>query len=483
MNINIDDTIVAISTPLNGESGIGIVRMSGKSAINIADKIFISKDKKKPSEFKTFTVHYGWISVSPGNVLDEVLLTVMRAPKTYTREDIVEISGHGGPVVLKKILTLCMDTGARIAQPGEFTKRAFLNGRIDLAQAQAVCDLICAKTDQQTKIFINQVKGALSEKIKTLRSKLIGLIAQIEVSIDHPEEDMNFLPKQDIIRNIGSLSNEVILLIEQAKKGKIYEKGLKAAIIGKPNVGKSSLLNILLAEDRAIVTHIPGTTRDIISETFNLKGIPVTLMDTAGIRKHNIKLKTGSYGKIEQLGIERAKKALNEAEIILFMCDVSRRPANEDKYISELIDKDGDNKKTILILNKKDLGDKYSSGYKKLFAKKVPKAPSVKISALRKENIDKLESVLYDTIMEGDKNLHSPDTAEIPLITNIRYEQSLIKCKEDLNKAIQEVGAGKSEEFIVIHLRQALDELGKITGETTTEEIIDSIFSQFCIGK
>jgi len=279
MNINIDDTIVAISTPLNGESGIGIVRMSGKSAINIADKIFISKDKKKPSEFKTFTVHYGWISVSPGNVLDEVLLTVMRAPKTYTREDIVEISGHGGPVVLKKILTLCMDTGARIAQPGEFTKRAFLNGRIDLAQAQAVCDLICAKTDQQTKIFINQVKGALSEKIKTLRSKLIGLIAQIEVSIDHPEEDMNFLPKQDIIRNIGSLSNEVILLIEQAKKGKIYEKGLKAAIIGKPNVGKSSLLNILLAED--IVD--TGRTIKVIRELLLYRGAAsvkvVTLLD------------------------------------------------------------------------------------------------------------------------------------------------------------------------------------------------------------
>ncbi|MFN3966670.1 MAG: tRNA uridine-5-carboxymethylaminomethyl(34) synthesis GTPase MnmE, partial [Endomicrobiia bacterium] len=346
---NYEDTIVAISTPVSGEGGIGIVRLSGSDSISIADKIFFSKNGKKPSEYQTHTVHYGWIK-DEDKIIDEVLLTIMKAPKTYTREDIVEISGHGGPIVLRKILDLCLKNGARLARPGEFTERAFLNGRIDLLQAEAVCELIRSKTNHAASISANQLKGALSEKIKKIKEELINLISNIEVSLDYPEEDLEFISNEKIEDILKSSIKKIEDILKALKKGSIYKEGIKVCIIGKPNVGKSSLLNALLSDDRSIVSHIPGTTRDIVSETFCIKDIPVTLMDTAGI---GLKKISEDEKYLQELSEEKTKNAISKSDIIIFIVDVSSEITDEDIKIADKLSEE--NKKTILVLNKIDI--------------------------------------------------------------------------------------------------------------------------------
>ena len=481
-----ENTIVVISTPLAGESGIGIVRMSGKDARSIGDRMFMSKDGepggkhlgRRVSKFKTFTIHYGWIIDKDSQIIDEVLLTVMRAPKTYTREDIVEISCHGGLIVLKKVLELCIQHGARLAKPGEFTKRAFLNGRIDLVQAEAVCDLIRSKTDQSARISLQQIKGTLSDRIKALRTKILDLVAQIEVDINYPEEDIEHISNNRLLKQIDPLIDEVTQLCESARKGKIYREGIKMAIVGKPNVGKSSLLNRLLSDERAIVTPYPGTTRDIITEAFNLNGVPVTVMDTAGIRSHY-----ATNDHIEKLAFARSQSAINDAEFIISLCDISSNPSNDDRLILDLIHKSG--KKRILVLNKKDLvrnPGKLAKNYLELFNRKENLSYCI-VSVLNNQGIDKLEEMLFKLVTEQPDSMAAPDIAENIIVANIRHELLLKECIKNLEKSITLINSGEPAELIVFHLKHALDNLGEIIGHVTADDLLDRIFSSFCIGK
>lgn len=465
----IDDTIVAISTPI-GESGIGIVRLSGSEAINIADKIVTLRSGKRISHLCSHTVHLGYVhNNNNGEYIDEVLIIVMHAPKTYTKEDVVEISCHGGSVVLNKILTLCLSHGARMATPGEFTKRAFINGRIDLIQAEAVCDLIRAKTAKAASISFQQLTGKLSNKIRALRDELVTLLSYIEVSLDYSEEDIHFITKKDILEKINSIQATIDYLLNSYQIGKLYRDGIKIVIAGKPNVGKSSLLNALLKEERAIVTPIAGTTRDAISEMFNLRGIPVVVIDTAGIRTHSTDL-------IEKMGIELARKYLQAADIVLFVCDITTEVSDEDKYIANLIRFAGT--KCIIVANKIDLPNKFPiDNYLSLFPDKYP---HVSISCLYLQGIDLLEEIIYALCTQGN-TLGNPDMQETPVVSNIRHQQCLFEAKKVLSEALSNLH--HSEEVIALYIKSAIDHLSQIIGEVTTEDILDTIFSQFCVGK
>ena len=485
-----NDTIAAISTPGSGEGGIGIVRLSGKNSLSIADKIFApgknAGDKHarlKPSMFKTHTVHYGWI-VDGKTRIDEALLTLMRSPKTYTREDIVEISGHGGPAVLRNILELCISNGARIAGPGEFTRRAFLNGRIDLAQAEAVCGLIRAKTDRSSGIAVEQIKGALSEKIKGLRAGLIKLAAGLEAELDYSGEGIEFVSRKNARQALNKILEDINTSLSASRKNRVYVEGVKIAITGRPNVGKSSLFNALLEKERAIVTAIPGTTRDVIAETFNLRGIPVTIMDTAGIMSGNLE-------QIEKISTAKSKEILGLADIVIFVVDFSRPLSRNDRDIARLISASA--KKVILVLNKADLACSTAKKRKKLTtelvkflaAKEHPARQPVIVecSALKNKGIAALETALYNKILEENNLLKSPDAAESSFVVNSRQERSLANAGESISQALDALSRSEPEEFVVLHLRAALDRLGEITGETTTEEILDAVFSNFCVGK
>jgi len=473
---NIEDTIVAISTPVSGEGGIGIVRLSGPDSISIADKIFFSKDGKKPSEYSTHTVHYGWIK-EEDKIVDEVLLTVMKAPKTYTREDIVEISGHGGPIVLRKILDLCIKNGGRLARPGEFTERAFLNGRIDLLQAEAVCDLIRSKTSHSANIIANQLKGVLSEKIKKIRKELINLISNIEVSLDYSEEDIKFISNKETEEILKTNIEKIEEILKALKKGNIYKEGIKVCIIGKPNVGKSSLLNALVSDDRSIVSHIPGTTRDVVSETFCIRDIPVTIMDTAGI---GLTKTSEDENFLQKLSEEKTLNAISKSDIILFIVDISSGVTEEDIKIADNLSKK--NKKTILVINKIDLK---KNDAKEIFEKlkKYNFFESITCSALYKINIDKLEDKIVQMTTGSNSELSTPDTIETEFIGNARQEQALTKASENLVNALNSISNNESLEFSALYIKSALDSLGELIGETTTEEILDTIFSKFCVGK
>ncbi|MDI6758562.1 MAG: tRNA uridine-5-carboxymethylaminomethyl(34) synthesis GTPase MnmE, partial [Candidatus Omnitrophota bacterium] len=366
-NLDLSDTIVAISTSI-GESGIGIVRLSGKEAFSIADKIFVSKDNKKPSAFKTYTIHYGWIvrqATKQRKIIDEVILTVMRKPKSYTKEDIVEINCHGGILAVRAVLELVLESGARLAEPGEFTKRAFLNGRIDLAQAEAVLDTIRAKTDSALKIGVEQLRGVLSDKVNNLRNALLEIIAALEADIDFPEEEAglvnpvknnqiqiqeqeisNGINLKEILERLNRLNNELKDIIEAARYGRIIREGLHVVICGRPNVGKSSLLNALLRKERSIVTPIPGTTRDTIEEIIDIKGIPIRIVDTAGILEPR--------DLIEKHAVERSKKQIDLADLVILLFDGSRRLSKDDTALIAKLKK----KVVIAIINKIDLKQK-----------------------------------------------------------------------------------------------------------------------------
>lgn len=457
LKINLDDTITAISTA-TGNGGIGIVRISGKDAINIADKLFVSPKGKKLSEQKSHTIHFGNI-VYNGNIVDEVLVSVMKAPNTYTREDVVEINTHGGYRAVTSVLNTVIKAGARMAEPGEFTKRAFLNGRIDLTQAEAVTDIINARTDAAKDAAMKRLEGRLSKKIKELRDQLITMLAHIEAIIAYPEHDDEAMTYSTIAKGTESVLAEIEKLIKTADTGKIYKEGIKTVILGRPNVGKSSLLNTLLEEDRAIVTDIPGTTRDTLEEMLNVGGIPLNIIDTAGIREtDNI---------IEQIGVEKSKSLAEDADLVLLMFDGSRELSDEDRELIELTK----GKKVITIINKLDLEPKIDF-------ESIRELDPINISVKTDEGIAKIYDRIKSMFMSGDININN----EV-LISGERNKASLIKAREFLNNVMVTVQTGMPEDFVTMDMTEAYEALGEITGEALDEDIIDKIFSEFCLGK
>ncbi len=477
------DTIVAVSTP-PGESGIGIVRMSGKNAIKIAGKIFSSTEKKKLSGFKTHTIHYGYIveraqehppslklrrtgkstrAQAKKKIIDEVLLSVMRAPKTYTKEDIVEINCHGGMVPLRKVLELITKKGARIAEPGEFTKRAFLNGRLDLAQAEAVLDVIRAKTDAGLKASMGQLEGELSREINSIRSGIVDVCADIEAAIDFPEEDIEVDTKREWIKKIKTTGKRLEKLADTYHNGAILRNGITVVICGRTNVGKSSLMNLLLKRDRVIVTHIPGTTRDAIEEMVNIKGIPIKLVDTAGIRK--------KHGIIEKEGISKSLFFLSRADLILCVLDGSERLRRDDTELLRNI-KD---KCAIIAINKSDLDPALDTNQIKRISKNND---VVRISCLKKKGIDRLEDKVYNKIWNG--KVYSSNQL---MLNNARHKNAIDRTITALSRALDAARKGLNAEFISLDIRESISALGEILGELYAEDILDVIFSKFCIGK
>jgi tRNA modification GTPase len=469
------DTIAAISTPL-GEGGIGIVRISGKDAIKIADKIF--RGKLPPSQMPSHTVHYGEIVDSTTKeVIDEVLLTVFRAPKSYTAEDLVETSCHGGYLVLSKVLEQAINSGARLAQPGEFTLRAFVNGRIDLSQAEAVAELIRSKTDLGHKLALRHLKGDLSEKIKSYRDTLIDILARLEVEIDFSEEDIEPFDRSEAGKKIESIEKNLESLLATYHDGKILREGLNVVIIGKPNVGKSSLLNALLKEDRAIVTPIPGTTRDIISEYANFKGIPVRLVDTAG---YHI-----SRDTIELEGIRRTKIEMSEADIILLVIDDSQDVGTEDLELERQIQFDfrslslskskGKDSQYFIVFNKIDIA---SDDLTKKNEDKFKDKPQVKVSALKGDGIENLKEMIVSCAL----TLKNDQTQGV-ILSSLRHKDTLTRAKKSLSLAKDSLHKNLSPEFVALDLKAALDAIGEVIGKTVTDDILNKIFSEFCIGK
>lgn len=456
-----EDTIAAISTP-HGTGGVGIIRISGDKAFEIAEKIF-----KGNRDFKlicSHTINYGKI-VNPENgaVLDEVLLSKMEKPKTFTREDVVEINCHGGMVVLKNILELCIKQGARLAEPGEFTKRAFLNGRIDLSQAEAVIDLINSKTNESSKAAINQLEGKLSQKIKDARRKLIELLAHIEVTVDYPEHDIEEITGQMIYKEIGEIKQKLCDIIKGFEKGRIIREGIDAVIIGKPNVGKSSLLNELSGKSKAIVTDIPGTTRDIIEEYININGIPLRIIDTAGIRE--------TEDVVEKIGVERTHKAINDADLIIMMIDAKRGMDEEDNKILTML---GD-KKLIILINKTDIVDEDQiCKIESLLAGKK----YIKTSMKEGTGINELESTITELFVQGEVNIN-----EEVLLTNIRHKNLIDMAVSSIEKAMDAIENFMTLDLVSIDITDAADYLGQITGESVSEDVMHEIFSRFCLGK
>lgn len=453
------DTIAAISTPI-GEGGISIVRLSGEDAIEIANKVFKGADLTKVA---THTIHYGHI-VDPQSkkVIDESMVSVMHGPKTFTREDVVEINCHGGIVVTNDILQLLLANGARMADPGEYTKRAFMNGRIDLTQAESVMDIIRAKTDKSREVAMNQLAGGLMEKIKAMRQDLLDTMAQEEVNIDYPEYDMDDMTGQEMKEKAEAVSQKISDLLKTAQEGKIIRNGLATAIVGRPNVGKSSLLNYLTQDDKAIVTDVAGTTRDTLEEYVSVKGVPLKLIDTAGIHH--------TEDKVEKIGVERSKKAVEEADLVLLLMDSSRELSDEDKSLLEFTN----HKKRIIILNKSDLGAKIS----REMITKLTDSPVVTTSILRKENLDQLEKAIEKLFFAGIEN-----SANQVMVTNQRQAGLLQKAKQSLQDVVSGVDNDMPLDLVQIDLNDAWDTLGEITGESAPDELITELFSQFCLGK
>jgi tRNA modification GTPase len=457
----LEDTIAAISTPL-GEGGIGIVRVSGKDAFKVADKIFIGK--LPPSQMPSHTVNHGEIvDTKNKEVIDEVLLTVFRTPKTYTAEDLVEISCHGGYLVLSRVLEQALNCGARLAQPGEFTLRAFVNGRIDLSRAEAVAEVIRAKTDLGLKLALRHLKGDLSERINSYRESLINILARLEVEIDFSEEDVEPLDRKEAVREIESIENELESLLFTYHDGKILREGLNVVIIGKPNVGKSSLLNALLKEDRAIVTPIPGTTRDVISEYANFKGVPVRLVDTAGYRL--------SRDTIELEGIKRTKIEMNEADIILLVIDTSLEVDADELELGRQIK----GSECLIVLNKIDIS---SDDLVKKNEGKFKDRQRPRVSALEGDGIEELKEMIVSCALTLKK-----DQTQGVMLSSLRHKNALTRAKKSISLSKDSLHKNLSPEFVALDLKAALDAVGEVIGKTVTDDILNKIFSEFCIGK
>ena len=457
------DTIAAISTP-PGEGAIGIVRLSGEEAIAVADRVY-KLGSKQLADQTSHTIHYGNI-VNPktNDTVDEVMVTVMRAPKTFTREDVVEINCHGGILAVNQVLQIVLQNGARLAEPGEFTKRAFLNGRIDLSQAEAVMDLIRAKTDKAMYVALQQLDGNLSNLIRNLRSEILDTLAQVEVNIDYPEyDDVEEMTSILLIEKAKQVKAAVQQLLETASQGKILREGLATAIIGRPNVGKSSLLNYLLREEKAIVTDIAGTTRDVIEEYVSVKGVPLRLIDTAGIRE--------TEDIIEKIGVERSRKALVDADLILLVFNQNEPLTDEDKALIEATNQNH----RIIILNKMDLPNKLDLEELEFL---VGEDAIVKTSVLTQSGVDVLESQIADLFFSGNTG-----EKDATYVSNVRHIALLNDAETALDDVINGVEAGMPVDLVQIDMTRCWDLLGEITGDSVQDELLTQLFSQFCLGK
>jgi tRNA modification GTPase len=459
-----NDTIAAISTPY-GIGGIGIIRISGENAFEIVKKIFSGKTPFE--KIKSHSIRYGKI-IDPesGETIDEVLVSKMQKPNTFTREDVVEINCHGGTLVLKRILELVVKQGARLAEPGEFTKRAFLNGRIDLSQAEAVIDLINSKTGESSRAAVDQLEGKLSKKVKEARQKLIELIAHIEVTVDYPEHDIEEVTGENVHKELVCIKEMLGRIVEGFDKGRIIREGINAVIVGRPNVGKSSLLNELSGKTRAIVTDIPGTTRDIIEEYININGIPVRVIDTAGIRE--------TEDIVEKIGVESARKAIEKADLIIMMMDAKDGIRNEDISLLNMIK----HKKHIIVFNKMDLIDDGAGADPIEGLPDEEKENVVKTSLKEDFGIDHLQEEITRLFMKGGINPNSEY-----LVTNIRHKDAIDKALDSINEALKAFESKMPLDLVTIDIKNAAEFLGQITGESVSEDVMHEIFSRFCLGK
>ena len=456
------DTITSISTPM-GEGAIGIVRLSGPEAVEIGDKLY--KGKKKLKDVPSHTINYGHI-IDPetDEVVEEVMISVLRAPKTFTREDIIEINCHGGILTINRILEITMTHGARMAEPGEYTKRAFLNGRIDLSQAEAVMDFIRSKTDRASKVAMNQIEGRLSDLIKRQRQSILEILAQVEVNIDYPEyDDVEDATTEFLLAQSKKIKNEIDQLLETGTQGKIMREGLSTVIVGKPNVGKSSMLNNLIQDNKAIVTEVAGTTRDVLEEYVNVRGVPLRLVDTAGIRD--------TEDIVEKIGVERSRKALSEADLILFVLNNNEPLTEEDRTLYEVIK----NEDAIVIVNKTDLERRLDIEEVKTM---IGDTPLIQTSMLKQEGIDELELQIRDLFFGGEVQ-----NQDMTYVSNSRHISLLKQARQTIQDAIDAAEAGIPMDMVQIDLTRTWEILGEIIGESASDELINQLFSQFCLGK
>lgn len=455
------DTIAAISTPM-GEGGIAIVRISGSEAIQIVDKVY--KGKKKLSTVDTHTIHYGHLfDPETGDKVEEVLVTVMKAPRTFTREDVVEVNCHGGIVSVNQVLSLLLENGARLAEPGEFSKRAFLNGRIDLSQAEAVIDLIRSKTDKAMKVALRQMEGKLSTLIRDLRHRLLELMAHIEVTIDYPEHDVEEVTNHLLREKSTQVKHEIARLLSTAQQGKILREGISTVIVGRPNVGKSSLLNTLIHETKAIVTDIPGTTRDVIEEYVNIRGVPLRLVDTAGIRE--------TEDIVERMGVEKSREMLKKSDLILLVVNHNEPISEEDENIFDIV-KDMN---TIIIVNKADLPRRISYQHLKEY---FPNAPVITASMKEQKGIDDLEDAISTMFFSG-----KVQADDLTYVSNSRHIALLKQAEKTISEAIRAIDQKMPVDMIAFDIKRTWELLGEIIGDAVHESLIDQIFSQFCLGK
>lgn len=449
------ETIAAISTP-PGVGGIGIIRISGDNALNVAKRIFKAKNK---SEIKPFTIRFGYVVDENQNALDQVLVSYFKSPKSYTGEDVIEINCHGGNVSTREILELVLKNGARLAEPGEFTKRAFLNGKLDLTQAEAVIELINSKSDKESKASYKQLEGLLGAKIKEIKQGIIDLLVDIEANIDYPEYDIEEVRRERIYNVLSTNVSKLETLEKSFESGKILRDGVSTVIIGKPNVGKSSLLNRLVKEDRAIVTEIAGTTRDTIEEYITIRGIPLKLVDTAGIHETD--------DIVESIGVNKSKKAIDESELVLLMLDATRELSKEDEELLEATK----NKNRIILINKIDADKKINKDMFK--SDKV-----IEMSTKTLAGIEELEETIEEMFNISELNMEN----EI-VITNVRHKNLIHKAAEEIKNAIISIKNGLPIDMLSIDLQEALQNLGEITGESISEEVVKGIFAKFCVGK
>lgn len=458
------DTIAAISTPM-GEGAIAIVRLSGDDSIQIADKIFKSINGKKLLEVPTHTIHYGHLlDPKDGQVVEEVMVSVMRGPKTFTKEDVVEINCHGGIVSVNRVLKHVLKFGARIAEPGEFTKRAFLNGRIDLSQAEAVMDLIRAKTDRAMNVALGQMEGRLSKLIRGLRQEILEILAHVEVNIDYPEyDDVEEMTHKMLAEKAFYVREEIKKLLQTSEQGKILREGLSTVIVGRPNVGKSSLLNSLVHENKAIVTDIPGTTRDVIEEYVNVRGVPLRLLDTAGIRD--------TEDIVERIGVERSRQVLKEADLILLVLNYSDQLTAEDENLFKVVE----GMDVIVIVNKTDLPQQINMEKVNLLA---AEHRIVTTSLLEETGVDELEEAIASLFFSG-----SIETGDSTYVSNSRHIALLNNSLRTIEEAIEGVEMGTPIDIVQIDLTRVWELLGEIIGDSVHESLIDQLFSQFCLGK
>ncbi|MDJ1091347.1 tRNA uridine-5-carboxymethylaminomethyl(34) synthesis GTPase MnmE [Macrococcus caseolyticus] len=456
------DTIASISTPM-GEGAIAIVRLSGNDAISIADKLY--KGKHQLSDVASHTINYGHIIDPASNeIIEEVMVAVMRAPRTYTREDIVEINCHGGIMTVNRVLELALTNGARLAEPGEFTKRAFLNGRIDLSQAEATMDFIRSKTDRASRVAMQQIEGRLSVLIKGLRQSILEILAQVEVNIDYPEyDDVEEATNTFLMEEARKIEGSITNLLQTANQGKILREGLSTVIVGKPNVGKSSMLNNLIQDNKAIVTEIAGTTRDVLEEYVNVRGVPLRLVDTAGIRE--------TEDIVEKIGVERSREALNKADLILYVLNNNEILTEEDYKLAEIIK----NEDVIVIINKTDLETKLDLEEVKTM---VGNAPIVRTSMLSQQGIEELEEQIRTLFFAGEVS-----NQDMTYVSNARHISLLKSAKASIGDAISAAELGVPVDMIQIDLIKTWELLGEVIGESVDDGLIDQLFSQFCLGK